>query len=374
MNACILVIAAFLISMIFAGIIIPQILLIAFRKKLFDEPDERKIHTSSVPRLGGIAFMPVVLFTMSLILGVTCQFGYFPLLRDLITDYVSIAYGICAVLFLYLVGIADDLIGVKYKAKFIVQIVCAILFVAAGLWIDDLQGMLFLDKVPMVVGGVITAFAIVYIVNSINLIDGVDGLASGLCMVAFLYYGIIFAMMGKLVYSILAFSALGAVVQFFYYNVFGKASEGKKIFMGDTGSLTLGVIICFLSLKLMRSETMFNTVELINLNDTNLFILAFAPLIIPCFDVVRVYIGRVRHGHSPFLPDKTHIHHKLIATGMSHRFTMINILCVSASTTIANVILSIYVPPTALLVIDAILYTLGNIILSRKIMKRSANN
>ena len=124
------VIAVFLCSVFCAGILIPQILLIAFRKSLFDMPDERKIHHSAVPRLGGMAFAPVVLFSASLLLGVTLAMGDMAYLNQLLLQIKPVAFLICAVIMLYVVGLADDLVGVKYRAKFVVQILCAIMFIA----------------------------------------------------------------------------------------------------------------------------------------------------------------------------------------------------------------------------------------------------
>ena len=131
-------ICGFCVSAILAGIIIPQILLIAFRKKLFDEPDERKIHHIPVPRLGGLAFTPVIFFTMAFLLGVNQYFGNPAVLFEFARNVNVLAMVLCSMTLLYLVGIADDLIGVRYRAKFIVQIMCAVFLVAAGIWVRSL--------------------------------------------------------------------------------------------------------------------------------------------------------------------------------------------------------------------------------------------
>ena len=116
-----------------------------------------------------------------------------------------------------------------------------------------------------------------------------------------------FFMLHQYVYAMLAFATLGVLVPFFYYNVFGNAKHGRKIFMGDTGSLTIGMMLCFLSLKLTMCGLDDNT------GNVHPMVLAFSPLLVPCCDVVRVYLHRVRNGKNPFLPDKNHIHHKLLA-------------------------------------------------------------
>lgn len=357
------VVSVFLCSVICAGILIPQILLIAFRKSLFDVPDERKIHHSAVPRLGGMAFAPVVLFSTVLLLGVTLAMGNMTYLNVLLGEIKSVAFLICAVIMLYLTGLADDLIGVKYRAKFIVQILCAVMFISSGTYICDFCGVMFCGHLYTWFGMLFTVLLIVFVINAINLIDGVDGLASGLSGVALLFYGTIFYLLNEYVYSLIAFATLGAVVQFFYYNVFGKAEKQQKIFMGDTGALTIGILLCFLALKLCSHRTE-------DMNGVNPLVVAFAPLIVPCFDVIRVFFGRIRRHSNPFLPDKTHVHHKLIAAGLSPRLTMIAILVISVMFTALNIFLSPFLNVNILLILDLAAWVIFNLFLSRNIMKR----
>ena len=134
-------ISAMLLSILFAGILIPQILLVSFRRRLFDEPDERKIHKGAVPRLGGIAFTPVICFSVSLILGLAYLVGDKSVECAMSDNARAVAFGYCSLLMLYLVGMADDLIGVRYRAKFVAQIICAVLVIAGGLWINNLHGV-----------------------------------------------------------------------------------------------------------------------------------------------------------------------------------------------------------------------------------------
>lgn len=231
--------AAMLLSILFAGILIPQILLVSFRRKLFDEPDERKIHRGAVPRLGGIAFTPVICFSVSLLVGLAyliCNSDIEQMMRE---NAQAISFGFCALLMLYLTGMSDDLIGVRYRAKFIIQIFCAILLIGGGLSIHDLHGFLGLHAISPFLGLPLTVLIVVYVINAINLIDGIDGLASGLSGAAFLIYGVSFMLISKPVYAMISFACLGVLIQFFYYNVFGDTTKRKKIFMGDTGSLTI---------------------------------------------------------------------------------------------------------------------------------------
>ena len=351
--------AVLIVSVVSAGILIPQILLVAFRKELFDVPDERKIHRSAVPRLGGMAFAPVVFFSISLVLGASIALGYDTLYQEVIGDMQSVSLVISAVIMLYLVGLADDLIGVKYRAKFVVQIICALLLVGAGMSLSHFHGALFIDTLPFWLAIPFTILLVVFVINAINLIDGVDGLASGLTGIALLFYGVIFCLLHEYIYALIAFSTLGTVIPFFYYNVFGKAEKQKKIFMGDTGALTIGLLLCFLSLKLCTCDT--TTMLCINPLE-----MAISPLLVPCFDVVRVFMRRIRNHKNPFMPDKTHIHHKLMGIGLNQRVTMISILLISLTFSIISILLSPYIDVNLLLLLDLSVWILFNIWLTKK--------
>ncbi|WP_304957411.1 MraY family glycosyltransferase [Paramuribaculum intestinale] len=354
-----------LLSVLFAGILIPQILLVSYRRKLFDMPDERKIHRGTVPRLGGIAFTPVILFSVSLLLGMSILMSNTDMENMMRINAQAISFGLCALLLMYLTGMSDDLIGVRYRAKFVVQIFCAVLLIGAGMYVNDLHGIIGLGHISPWFGIPLTILIVVYVVNAINLIDGIDGLASGLSSAAFIIYGTAFLMIGKPIFAMLSFACLGVLIQFFYYNVFGSAERKKKIFMGDTGSLTIGLLLTFLGLALLQwSPDKFPTFR------TNPMILAVSPLIIPCFDVVRVFLHRVRRHGNPFLPDKTHIHHKMLAIGLNQRLAMVLIVVASITFSIANILLSRYIEVNLLLILDILLWTLANLWLTRHIRSR----
>lgn len=357
---------AFAIAFLLAGIIIPKIMLIAFRKRLFDEIDERKIHRGIVPRLGGIAFFPAILFSLALIIGIDIRFGSGLMGLAFEPKLVPFFFEICAIILLYLVGIADDLIGVRYLAKFVVQIASAVLLVFSGMYVSNFYGVLWIHEMPMWLSWIITAFIVVYVVNAINLIDGIDGLASGLSTIALVFYAIVFFNGEEYIYSMIAAATAGTLFPFFYYNVFGDATKQKKIFMGDTGALTTGMVLVFCAIAVMCAKPDFLDVEY------NPAIVALSPLIIPCFDVFRVYFHRVRRRRNPFLPDKCHIHHKLLALGFNQAAALLFILGASVVFIAVNVLLSPYMNPTVLLVCDVVLWTGGNILLTSLIRRRES--
>lgn len=355
------VISTFLISLVLTGIIIPKILLIANRKKLFDAQDERKIHKGSIPRLGGMAFVPALIFSVCMVLGMFHSPFCMVQLPEMSSELTRmLCFSLCGLLLLYLVGIADDLVGVRYRAKFAIQLLAAVLLICGGIWINNLHNFCGIWEWPAVCGASLTILVAVFFVNAINMIDGIDGLASGLSTVALVFYGVVFAWRGNVVNALIAFATVGTLVQFFYYNVFGNAKMGKKIFMGDTGALCIGFILTYLSVSISCIDNIATT-------RFNPIVVAFCPMLVPCFDVLRVFFNRIRAGKSPFLPDRTHIHHKLLRLGMSTPRALMSILFISATFAVVNVVLSQYLSPAILLAADLVVWIAYNRHLSKKI-------
>ncbi len=357
------VVSTFLISLILTGFIIPKILLIAYRKNLFDVQDERKIHKGSIPRLGGIAFVPSLIFSVCMVLGGFHSPLYIGSLPEISSDLTrTLCFSLCGLLLLYLVGIADDLVGVLYRAKFVIQLLAAILLICGGVWINNIHGFCGVWELPAICGAALTILVAVFFVNAINMIDGIDGLASGLSAVALVVYGVVFAWRGNIINALIAFATVGTLVQFFYYNVFGNAKKGKKIFMGDTGALCIGFILTYLSVSV-------SCIDNIPTTRFNPIVVAFCPMLVPCFDVLRVFFKRIRAGKSPFLPDRTHIHHKLLRLGMSTPRALVSILSISAAFAIINIALSPYLNPAILMSADLIVWIAYNCYLSARIKR-----
>lgn len=263
----------------------------------------------------------------------------------------------------FLFGITDDLIGVRYKTKFIGQILCAVLICASGAWIHDMGGLFGIHHLSTWIGWCVSGFLVVYLVNAINLIDGIDGLASGLSGIALIFYGILSALSG----SGCCRSSHGlslARLCLFYYNVFGNPKKQKKIFMGDAGAQTVGIILSFIALNVTNISP--DDISA----DYNRIILAFSPLIIPAFDVVRVYFHRVKNHRNPFLPDKCHIHHKLLALGLTQRNSLCIILLAAIVFILANVLLTPYIAVTWLFLGELAIWIIANMAITKAIRKR----
>lgn len=335
-----------LISIVLSALIIPRVLVVAFRKKLFDIPDERKVHTGIIPRLGGITFVPTILFALCFTTGFRYLIGCeIPTdsLHFIIPEFYFMA---CGLTLLYLSGIKDDLVGLRYRSKFVIQIIAASLIPLSGLWINNLYGIFGINVLTPWLGIPLTILLTVFIVDAINLIDGIDGLASGLSSISLLTLGSIYVYYNQWIYATLAFSTLGVLLPFFYYNVFGNVDRCKKIFMGDTGSLTLGYILAFLAISYTN-----NNPERAPYSE-GAIVIAFSALIVPMFDVIRVILVRARTRKHLFQPDRNHIHHKFLDMGFSPRRAMICILAMALSFSLINIILASVIDNNLLLMAD----------------------
>ena len=357
MQTSLFLLFGFLFAVSLGMVIIPRILVISHKKRLYDVPDTRKVHTMPVPRLGGLSFFPVILMSMFLVIGFRLYFWDMDtssLSFNMLYEYLFLFVGMTL---LYLVGVCDDLVGVGYRYKFAVQIAAAFLLVLSGNWFDSFGGLFGIYSVPVWVGVPFTVFIVVYITNAINLIDGIDGLASGLCCIALSVLSVIFFLRGQYVYALLAICTLGILMPFWCYNVFGNANRGHKLFMGDAGSLTLGYVISFLIIHLCVSNS--TSTERSN----PYLVIAFSTVLVPLLDVVRVVLRRLREHKNPFLPDKNHFHHKLLRTGMRVRMVMVTIICVSVFFIELIIVLAYHLNVNCILFLNLSLWTVLHLVI-----------
>ena len=369
MENLLIVVLGALLATVMGRMIIPKILIISFRKRLFDVPDSRKVHKRPIPRLGGIMFFPVILCCMCIMCLTRILAGTLPneiFTVGVVKELLSLFAGVTM---LYIIGVGDDLVGIRYYKKFMIQFLSAALFPLAGLYINNFYGLMGIYHISPYLGVPLTMVLVVFITNAINLIDGIDGLASSICIVALSMFGIFFGIEELWAFTLLAFICVGVLIPFFMYNVFGNADRGRKIFMGDTGSLTLGYILGFLVIK----YSMYTGSET-DPTDGAPIVIAFSILLVPCLDVIRVMLGRVRRGKSPFLPDKTHIHHKFLAMGFNTRNSLIIIQTISLIF-IATTALLIHAKVNAniVFVLDVVVWTALNLWFSRVIRRKSSH-
>ncbi len=288
-----------LVSFIIGLIFMPFVIDIAKKKNFVVRPNKRTSHEGIIPNVGGIDIFISFLLTVFV-------FSY-----GIVSELQFVIIGLFIILF---VGFVDDLVEIKAYWKLIGEIFSAFfLIVVSDVRISHLHGFLGINEIPIIWSYLLSFFVFIVIINALNLIDGVDGLASGLGILYSLFFGIYFYVTNNINLSISAFAMVGSLFVFFLYNVFG----GKnKIFMGDSGSLLLGYMMTLYVFEFCEMNAYHRV--------SDSFIMKAAPAVaicvlsIPLFDTLRVMITRLRKGISPFHPDRNHIHHLLLKTGLKH--------------------------------------------------------
>ncbi len=348
---------AMLISAVTAMIIIPWLIYLCHKNKLYDQPDERKTHKNSIPRMGGIAFVPATLMGTTITFALMLEQG--GLVENIHTSTLLISIGVALI---YFIGLLDDLFGLSANLKFAIQTLASLAFPVSGLYFNNLYGFLGIYELPLWIGYAITIFVTLLIINSINLIDGIDGLASGISFIALAVFSTLFYQEGHFVYCIFACSLMGALLVFMYYNIFGSEKKKKKTFMGDSGSLFLGFSLCYLGIK----YSMDNPYVMAPRPDG--ILAAYTVLIIPAFDLIRVAIARKLRGGDMFEADKTHVHHKLLKSGRTSALTLITILCMDVVFIVLNFTLFyIGLKLSWIVLADVLLFTIWQLNITRLI-------
>lgn len=357
------IVLTFGISLILGFVCIPLILAYCKKKQLYDIPNARKIHKTLIPRLGGICFMPSMLVSFILAVAIL-GFQY---KGNIIVRPWSIIFFV-SLLIIYVTGFVDDFIGLSPKVKFIAQIVAAILLTGAGLYINDFYGFFGIHGIPAWVGIPLTVFVIVFICNAINLIDGIDGLAASLTEIALGGFFVIYYKIGLFIYCILIAGLMGVLLAYLYFNMFGSAEKGKKIFMGDSGSLTLGFVLAFLAVKLCMDNPRVMPTDPLRMP------YALTLLVVPIFDVARVIIHRLRTHRPIFKADKNHIHHKLMRYGLTMRQSLAVIVILALCFIVLNLFILRWTNFTIMFITDVIIYTLFNITLDKITINKLKRN
>lgn len=294
---------SFIVAAMAVFVVHPSLVKIAHLKSIVDNPDARKLNKVPVPVLGGVGVFFGIMFSLSVA-------GYY-------VEGMNIQFElIIAMLIMLYTGVGDDILQLSPRLRFALQIfvVCLMMFLG-GIYIDDFHGLWGIGRLPWYIAVTLTIFSCVGIINSINLIDGVDGLCSGYGVFASLAFAFCFLRMGDVSYAILAFAVAGAIFPFMLHNMFG---ERYKMFLGDGGSLVLGFICSLYVMRVIQSGNEVVSESTISLT--------LAVLAIPVFDTLRVMTARIIAKRSPFSPDKTHLHHMFIRLGYSHVITALNVI------------------------------------------------
>lgn len=335
------------ISFLIGRITIPRIVLIAKKKRLFDVPNFRKIHTQQIPRLGGLSFLPGMLVAYFLARGIMCSVGGDNMPVTELIYQRTIFYFFTGLITIAAIGLWDDISGLSYGYKLITQLFVALLLVLPAGNINNLQGLLGLHAISHWISIPLTVIIVMVIINAFNLIDGIDGLCSGLSIITLLTLTGLLVYTGNSMLALLSASLIGVVTAFFLFNYFGTR---LKVFMGDCGSLTLGYIAAFLFLQL---ATQSNS----SIRPEHMTLVALMSIIfIPLMDTTRLFIQRICGGRSPFCADKNHIHHKFLQIGCSQRKSLFIILSLQVLYIGINFFLAPYVEINLMLLINIVVF------------------
>jgi UDP-N-acetylmuramyl pentapeptide phosphotransferase/UDP-N-acetylglucosamine-1-phosphate transferase len=294
-------IPAFLLAFFSAAVItwyfIPKIIKLVRERNLGDKPVRHKIHSGSVPTMGGIAIFAG--FSVGFLISVN---GFVP----------GISYFTAAVMLLFFVGLTDDLLYLRPNKKLMAEIFSVLLIVLfTNLRFTSLQGFLGIAEIPSWISYLLTVFIVIVIINAVNLVDGIDGLASSIGIIACVTFGTWFFFSGEYGYTTLAAAMTGSLLVFMKFNV---SSGRNKIFMGDSGSLILGFTLAIFAVHFNELNLTGKAVYHLNSAPS----VSIAILIIPLFDTIRVVVLRLRDHQHPFTADNRHMHHMMLRAGFSH--------------------------------------------------------
>ena len=299
-----------LVSFMLGWLGMPLVIRIAKAKGFVVRPNKRMSHTGDVPNIGGLN----ICFSFML--------SYLLFEFNQMDQNQFFLIGLFAIMS---VGFIDDVLVLTPLAKLIGETLAGIALIGfADLRITHLHGLFGIEQIGIVPSYLISLFILIAIINAVNLIDGIDGLASGLGILYCLFFAFYFGLAGDTSWSILGICMIGALAVFFIYNVFGKRG---KIFMGDSGSLLLGYLLTAFVFHFCEVNAYGAVPAWMHMSAAPS--VAICVLTIPLFDTIRVSITRIKKHRSPFQPDKNHIHHLLLNTGLNHLQTTCVLLSVS---------------------------------------------
>lgn len=284
-------------SFLFAVLLVPQVIKLVHKYGLLDVSNYRKLHTTPTPSMGGLA-----------IVGVFITLCVGALFFMSVSEWRVIVLN---VIILSAIGFFNDWKDIQVTYKLGAQIALGIIVFTAGYRINYGFGIAGMYELPLWVSFVFTMVFIILVMNAFNLIDGIDGLAGGICLMNFLVFGIVFLLSREFGYTLFCFILVGAVAGFLKYNL-----NPAKIFMGDTGSLPLGMLMAIFSLKMLDVLALHPQ----HSNAVNSFLpLVIAMNLLPVFDTLRVFILRMNKGLSPFTKDENHFHHHFLENRLNHK-------------------------------------------------------
>ncbi len=304
MQDLLIIILSSSVALLSVSLVHAKILKIAKARHLTDEPGERKQQQRPVPTLGGIAvFMGIICG-----LGIACTMADLTLIFPVVTMMATMLY----------IGTIDDIEGLSPLYRIIMEILAVLVLIyGSGMCIDNFNGLWGIYQIPWAIAVPLTVFAGVGIINAINMIDGVNGLSSGICIACSLYFGANFFHLGDIPNSVLAFTMAFSLMPFLVHNVFGSQS---RMFIGDGGTMMMGILLTWFVIRYLS----FYGIERGLPGGLSPIANALSILSVPVFDTLRVMAMRIAQRRSPFSPDRMHLHHAFVDNGFSHAFTTVS--------------------------------------------------
>lgn len=314
----------------------PALIKVAILKRLIDLPTEdRKVHKRAVPTIGGIIIYAATLFSFSLWYNIDTITDDYTRLYESIKEFHII---VATSLVLFFVGVKDDIIGTSPVKKLFANILVGLILVLMGeIQIHGLHGVFGIEVIPHWGAVFLSLFTYIVVLNAMNLIDGVDGLAAGVGFIASSVFGTWFIFANEYTLASISLALSGALLGFLVFNF-----SPAKIFMGDSGSLIIGMFLSVLSIKLIEYPVDRINPFWIHVSGSMLVIGALS---YPLADTLRIFIIRAAKGQSPFSADRNHLHHRLLDCGYSHPKTVI-IIYVFSIISVSVSLLSYFIGPS----------------------------
>lgn len=328
------IIIPLLLATLLSLYIIPRIIVVSVKKELMDEGtivrDGKR--RRNVPRLGGVSLFPIMIISVGLPLACTFflndQYSTNAENMSVFVMFVMMLTGLTA---MYLVGVMDDLVGVSFKSKFTIEFLASMMIPLSGLRIDHLDGLLGLYELSPWISIPLTVAGVMYVTNTISMLDDIDGLASGMTMMAFGVMAVLCAIANQYLLLMMCVAMVGLLAPFFFRNVLGWRVGWRKLFFGDTGGLTIGYLLAFIVIAVSRMGG--------NELPKGVGMACFGTLLIPMFDVMRVGITRLVNGRNVFKGgDHNHIHHRLMMAGLEPRQVLVAVLLITLAFIALNIL------------------------------------
>ncbi|MFH2003807.1 MAG: exopolysaccharide biosynthesis polyprenyl glycosylphosphotransferase [Bacteroidota bacterium] len=303
-----IILTTIILTFILALFTTPLIRKVALKLQIGDYPSARKIHTSFIPRLGGIGFIvPSVLLIIAAIIWGKIDISL-PLMNGI---FLFLSFFV-----IIITGLLDDILGLGSLVKLLGQTISAVLIYFAGFSIESINIPFIANFQLGILSFPITLLWVVGITNAINLIDGLDGLAAGISVIVGTVFFFIALYFNHLETMIVSAALVGGLIGFLRYNFYP-----STIFMGDVGSLFLGLVLSFISLKISKFA--------LPGEPTLSFVIVIIALAVPISDTAIAFFRRLKRGMHPLKADKEHIHHRLLDLGLTHRQTVLVIYSIA---------------------------------------------